>query len=244
VSVDDAESTTGRPALLILVRHGQSARNVVKKHNRFFLDDESRKSVQGIPDWQVPLTEEGHRQALVTGQGLRARHGVFDYVYHSGYRRTEATAAGILNAYPSEERDQMRVRVNPFIRERDNGYTYDMTTAEAEAAFPWLQAYWDTFGGWFARPPGGESLADVASRTYTFLNMLFRDRAGKRVLVVTHGGTLRCFRFLLERWTFDDVTREIDMYRTPNCCVVTYRFDDVNVRPRLETLNDVYGDWS
>jgi 2,3-bisphosphoglycerate-dependent phosphoglycerate mutase len=84
VSVDEAESTKGRPALLVLVRHGQSARNVVKKHNRFFLDDESRKSVQGIPDWQVPLTEEGHRQALVTGQGLRARHGVFDYVYHSG----------------------------------------------------------------------------------------------------------------------------------------------------------------
>jgi hypothetical protein len=34
-----------RPALLVLVRHGQSERNVAKKHNRFYLDDEARKGV-------------------------------------------------------------------------------------------------------------------------------------------------------------------------------------------------------
>jgi hypothetical protein len=31
-----------------------------------------------------------------------------------------------------------------------------MTTAEAEAAFPWLQPYWETYAPFFARPPGGE----------------------------------------------------------------------------------------
>lgn len=36
-------------ALLVLVRHGQSQRNVVNKKNRFYLDDESRQSVKGIP---------------------------------------------------------------------------------------------------------------------------------------------------------------------------------------------------
>jgi broad specificity phosphatase PhoE len=219
-----------RPELLVFVRHGESARNVAKKTNRFFLDDESRKAVQGIADWQVPLTDEGHRQAYDTGRTLRERFGVFDYVYHSGYRRTEDTASGILRAYPDAERAAMRVRANPFIRERDNGYTYDMTTAEAEAAFPWLQAYWDTFGPWFARPPGGESLSDVAGRAYLFLNMLFRDRAGQRVLVVTHGGTLRALRFLLERWTFDDVAALLDAYRTPNCCLLPYRFDQQSNR--------------
>ncbi len=119
----------GRPALIVLVRHGQSARNVAKKANRFFLDDESRKAVQGIADWQVPLTDEGHRQAFETGLALGGRFGTFDYVYHSGYRRTEETAAGILRAYPENDRAAMAVRANPFIRERDNGYTYDMTTA-------------------------------------------------------------------------------------------------------------------
>ena len=47
-----------RPALLVLVRHGESARNVVKKDNRFYLDDEARKSLKGVPDHRIPLTDE------------------------------------------------------------------------------------------------------------------------------------------------------------------------------------------
>ena len=58
----------------------------------------------------------------------------------------------------------MKERRNFYIRERDPGYTYDMTEAEAGSAFPWLAEYWQTFGGFFSRPPGGESLADVAAR--------------------------------------------------------------------------------
>ena len=81
-----------RPACLVVVRHAQSARNVAKKGNAFFLDDESRKAVQGIADHHVPITDEGRRQAEVTGQALRAEFGPFDYAYHSGYRRTQETA--------------------------------------------------------------------------------------------------------------------------------------------------------
>ena len=39
-----------RPSLLLLVRHGESQRNIAKKRNRLFLDDESRKAVRGTPD--------------------------------------------------------------------------------------------------------------------------------------------------------------------------------------------------
>lgn len=35
----------------------------------------------------------------------------------------------------------MTVRHHLFIRERDGGHTYDMTDAQASAAFPWLQDY-------------------------------------------------------------------------------------------------------
>jgi broad specificity phosphatase PhoE len=243
VQIEELDRDGGRPRLLVLVRHGESARNVVKKHNRFFLDDESRKAVQGIPDWQVPLTEAGRRQAALTGEGLRERFGTFDYVYHSGYRRAEETAQGIFTAYSEDQRRSMKMRMNPFIRERDNGYTYDMTTAEAESAFPWLQEYWETFGPWFSRPPGGESLADVAGRTSVFLNMVFRSHAGERILVVTHGGTLRAFRFLLERWTFEHAAAVLNAYHTPNCCITAYRFDSGSGRVELEDLNTVYGDW-
>ena len=84
----------------------------------------------------------------------------------------------------------MPVRHHLFVRERDAGHAYDMTDAEAQAAFPWLQEDWTTFGPFFARPPGGETLADVIERVYAFLQKLTRTMAGKRVLVVTHGGTI------------------------------------------------------
>jgi broad specificity phosphatase PhoE len=229
-----------RPSLLVLVRHAESARNVAKKGNTFFLDDESRKAVQGIADQHVPLTDEGRRQAELTGQVLRDEYGAFDYVYHSGYRRTQETAEHLLAAYTPQEREAMRVRQHLFLRERDAGWTYDMTTAEAEAAFPWLQAYWDTFGRFFARPPGGESLADVAERVYLFLGMLFRDRAGARVLVVSHGGTLRVFRYLLERWTHDEFVSKWDSDPVHNCAVTTYAFDRDGARLALRTLNAVH----
>ncbi len=196
-----------RPALLVLVRHGQSERNVIKKHNRFYLDDEARKSVQGVPDHKIKLTEEGHRQAKVTGVAVRDAFGSFDHVYHSGYRRTIETTDGILAAYPADERERMRVRHHLFIRERDGGHAYDMTDAEATAAFPWLQESWNTFGPFFARPPGGESLAQVCERVFTFLQKVARTMAGKRVLVVTHGGTLWCFRYVLEGWTYEEAER-------------------------------------
>jgi broad specificity phosphatase PhoE len=231
-----------RPASLVLVRHAQSARNVAKKGNAFFLDDESRKAVQGIPDQHVPITDEGRRQAELTGQALRREFGAFDYVYHSGYRRTEETSQQLLAAWPPAEREAMQVRPHLFVRERDAGWTYDMTTAEAAAAFPWLQGYWDMFGRFFARPPGGESFADVAERVYLFLGMLFRERAGQRVLVVTHGGTLRVFRYLLERWTHDEFIARWDADHVPNCAVTSYAFDPALKRLTLRTLNAVH--WS
>lgn len=140
------------------------------------------------------------------GDASGSKFGTFDYLYHSGYRRAAQTAELMLDAYSTEERAALQVRHNLFLREREPGFTYDMTTSEAQSAFPWLQEHWDTFGRFFARPPGGESLADVAQRVYLFLGTLFRDRVGARVLVVSHGGTMWMFRYLLERWSYDDAS--------------------------------------
>ena len=211
-----------RPALLVLVRHGESQRNVAKKRNRFFLDDEARKPIRGVPDHLIGLTEVGRAQALATGLALRDTFGTFDQLYHSGYRRTIETTDGLLEAYPPEVRAAIRIRHHLFIRERDQGHAYDMTDAEAAAAFPWLQDYWTMFGPFFARPPGGESLAQVCERVYAFLQKLARTMAGKRVLVVTHGGTIWCFRYVLERWTYEEAERRFQTEHIANCSVTSY----------------------
>lgn len=229
-----------RPALLVLVRHGQSQRNVVKKKNRFYLDDESRKSVKGIPDHLIALTEEGHRQSGITGRALKDTFGRFDHVVHSGYTRTIETTEGLLAAYSDEEKREMTLRHHLFIRERDGGHTYDMTDAEASAAFPWLQDYWNTFGPFFARPPGGESLAQVCERVYAFLQRLGRTMAGKRVLVVSHAGTLWCFRYVLERWTYAEAEHRFNTEPMPNCAVTWYRLDEAANRLNLGEASRVF----
>lgn len=230
----------GRPALLVIVRHAESARNQAKKGSVYFADDAARRVVHGTPDHLTELTENGHKQAIETGIAIRERFGAFDYVYTSGYARTEQTAQGILAAYSPAERERMHVRMNLFIRERDPGFAYDMTEEEAEAAFPWLNEYWRTFGGFMARPPGGESLADVVVRVHTFLDTLFRDRAGQKILVVTHGGTIRCFRFTLERWNYEQAQRWPAGQHPVNCGVTVYRVADTGDRMELHQYNQVY----
>ena len=167
----------------------------------------------------------------MTGVAIRDAFGSFDHVYHSGYTRTIETTDGILSAYPPEEREQMRVRHHLFIRERDGGHAYDMTDSEATTAFPWLQDYWNTFGPFFARPPGGESLAQVCERVFTFLQKVARTMAGKRVLVVTHGGTLWCIRYVLEGWTYEEAERRFLTEKILNCSVTSYRYDEGGPSP-------------
>ena len=229
-----------RPALLVLVRHGQSVRNVAKKGNIFFIDDESRRSVRGIPDHRIPLTPEGERQARATGAGLAEHVGSFDVIYHSGYERTRATAEGILGAFPEEQRATTRTHANLFIREREAGWTYDMTTEEAEAAFPYMREYWQTTGSFFARPPGGESLAEVVERVHTFMDILIRDHKGERVMVVTHGGTLRCFRFLLEGWDYERADTHLEDDAPLNCSVTTYTYSRARQHLQLQEYNRVF----
>lgn len=214
-----------RPSLLVLVRHGESLRNITPKRNRFYLDDEARRPVKGMPDHKVPLTDKGWEQARAAGLVVRNTFGVFDDVIHSGYRRTIETTEGLLEAYTREERARMRVRHHLFIREREQGHVYDMTDAEAAAAFPWLQDYWQMFGPFFARPPGGESLAQVCERVYTFLQKMARTMAGRRVLLVSHGGTIWCFRYVLERWTYEEAEERFRTESIPNASIVSYRLD-------------------
>ncbi len=228
-----------RPSLLVIVRHAESERNKIRGGNIYFNDDDERTPIKGIPDHEIHITPEGGERAEKTGIVLRERFGIFDYAYHSGYKRTIETLDQMLAAYPEVERNKIRVRMNPFIRERDPGHAYDMTKEEAEKNFPWLPEYWQTFGGFFAQPPGGESLAKATERVYLFLNTLFRDRAGKKVLVTTHGGTIRCFRFLLEHWGYEQAIKWPPGQSPANCGVTVYEYDHSTERLILKEYNTV-----
>ena len=229
---------TKHPHTLVLVRHAESQRNVAKKTNGFFTDDESRGSLRATADHHVPLTELGVRQAEAAGRALRQRYARFDAVYHSGYRRTVETAEGVLSAWSEAERAAMPVAHDLYVRERDVGFGWDMTTVEAQGAFPWLQEYWRTMGPFFARPPGGESVAEVCARVQTFLARLGVEHAGEVVLVVTHGITLRAFRYLLEGWTYDEMELNLRHHAPRNASVTVYQSS--GERLRLTSVDEVF----
>lgn len=230
----------GRPVELIIIRHAESARNKAKKGSTYFADEYARREVVGIPDHLIQITSEGIRQAIAAGIGIRDNYGIPSYLYHSGYARTKETAEVILSAYDEKARAKIKVRENLFIRERDAGHCYDMTEEEALKYFPYLQKYWKTFGGFMAVPPGGESLAQMAERVYLFLNMIFRDRAGQKVFIVTHGGTIRLFRYLLEHWSYEQALKWPEGQSPKNCGVTVYRFNEKEERLRLAEYNRVF----
>jgi 2,3-bisphosphoglycerate-dependent phosphoglycerate mutase len=229
-----------RPSLLVIARHAQSMRNAVKKGNLYFPDEETREPIKGIPDYKIPLTEKGKKQAIILGKALNNRFGLFDYIYHSGYTRTRQTLDGILSGYAQEEINEMQIRFDPSIRERHPGYTYEMTQEEAESAFPYIADHWSTFGGFFAQPPGGESLADVSIRTLSFLNMIFRKRIGEKVLLVTHGGTIKSFRFNLEDWGYDQILQIPKGQNPRNCGITVYEYSHAEKKLILKEYNTVY----
>lgn len=229
-----------RPLLLVIVRHAESERNVAKKGNVYFPDEESVACVKGVPDHDIPITERGVEQARITGVHIRERFGMFDVVYDSGYLRTRQTRDEMLKAYSVEERAIMKLRTSDRIRERDSGYTYDMTTTEVDEHFPWLKAYWREFGHFYARPPGGESQSDVCERVYRFIGNLFSVRAGQKVLVITHGHAARAFRYNLEKWTGKMYVEKTKGTELKNCGLIVYRYDVKTRRLELREHGTTY----
>lgn len=230
----------GYPMLVVLSRHARSLRNEVKKGNIYLPDDESAALVQGIPDHRVPITEFGWEQARQTGRAIRERFGLFDAWYTSGYLRTGQTLEGILEAYTEAERQSMIVRTNPLIAERQAGYTYNMTTEQANFHFPYLQEHWELQGPFFGVPPGGESQYMVYTRTKFFKHQLKDTKAGLKVFAETHGGTTRALRMNYEHWTPEEYIAQYAADPPQNCGVTVYQFSPKTGTMELVEYNTVY----
>jgi 2,3-bisphosphoglycerate-dependent phosphoglycerate mutase len=210
------------PNRIVLVRHAQSLLNLIKGDARFLPSEKAKEILKRTPDHLIELTPKGIDMAKQTGKALKKHYGVFDAVYDSGYRRAVQTRVCILKAYAPYERKKMRVFSTPLIREREGGYIYNMTQTDSETAFPWLQEYWDATGPLFARPPGGESIADVYVRAYMFLDMLTQSFCDKSVLVITHGRFITAFRACLENWNHEQIEQCLVSNRPSNCSITTY----------------------
>jgi len=155
-------------ATLYLVRHGETTFNA-----------EGR--IQGHLD--APLTELGLRQAEAISRRLKS--DTFAAVYSSDLGRASVTAEIIARPHG------LPVNATPLLREVSLGVIEGLTRAEVAEKYPaglhvWRQEPTKQ------RPPGGETLEQVARRCAEFLECtLPHHAASDRLLLVCHGGSMR-----------------------------------------------------
>ncbi len=117
-------------------------------------------------------------------------------VVTSPYRRARETARIALAQVSTP--DGLVVRTDERLRDRELGVLEMVTIAAAGKRFPDEVRRREWMSDFLYRPPGGESMADVALRLRTFLAdalLRYRDR---RVLVVGHDATVLMLRLIIE----------------------------------------------
>lgn len=110
------------PHHLVIVRHGESERNVRKQAARESATTESFGN--GIRDMDTVLTENGTRQAVLTGQLLASLYQ-FDVAFSSPYLRAVQTADAILQAYQAPPLRILEERIRELEFGMVDGLTWD-----------------------------------------------------------------------------------------------------------------------
>ena len=152
---------------LLVIRHGETDWN---RQHRF----------QGQID--VPLNDIGLAQA-----GRLGRHLVdepIDVLISSDLQRARSTADAL--AQPRG----LQPQVDPLWREQGFGLLEGLDVPTIRSRHADLWSSWTRHDADYALPGGGESNAIFHARVMRALRAVLLDHAGRRVVVVTHGGVL------------------------------------------------------
>ncbi len=176
---------------LILLRHGQSVWNLENKFTGFV---------------DVGLSDKGYEEAKYSGELLSDIR--FDVVFCSTLIRAKKTAEIVLEVtgetnehlLSNDDTDGLKFNMicDPDLRERDYGDLSGLNKDETREKYGVEQVkIWRR--GYDTPPPNGESLKDVVARVepYYLKHIKPEVDAGKNVLLVAHGNTLRAMMIVL-----------------------------------------------
>ena len=224
------------PALLWIVRHGQSAGNVARDAaeaaGHALIDVEFR-------DIDTPLSDLGVEQSRALGRWFAnlpdpERPQV---VLASPYVRARDTARLVLEEAGWHAGKDVRLRVDERLREKEFGILDRLTKFGIRQKYPELDAQRGHVGKFYFRPPGGESWCDVILRLRSLTEMITREHGGERVLVVAHQVIVNCMRYLLEELDEAAILAIDRLGDVPNCAVTSYRRDAVSGRLGADLVN-------
>lgn len=217
-------------AQLVLLRHGHSEWNI---SNRF----------TGWTD--IVLTEQGLAEATLAGQRLAEAGWHFDEVHLSVLQRTRQTAENLLQAM---QHPPVPLFTSWRLNERHYGALQGLNKQEIFTAWGEEQSFkW--WRGYAERPPAlaqddprhprfdrlyqqippehlpaTESLADCLQRVLPYWRdtLLPRLQANRRLLVVSHGNTLRSLLMHLQKLTIE----EVEQLEIPSAIPLFCRLND------------------
>ena len=150
---------------LILVRHGETEWNVLRRY-------------QGQTD--IPLSARGKQQAELVAERLVGQK--IDAVYASDLSRAWETAQIIA------EKNGLEVSPEQRLRELKFGVLEGLTFDEAETRYPDMIAAWlEDFNN---TPEGAETIASFNVRVASLMDDFKRKHDEEIVLLVGHGGSL------------------------------------------------------
>jgi broad specificity phosphatase PhoE len=193
-----------KPKRIILVRHGESQGNIDKT------------IYSKIPDYAVPLTDNGKHQAFWAGPKIRKALSIDSYIdkpqvffYVSPFRRTRETFQEIAKDFNERE---YQYREDPRLIEQM--WSGRMPTGFDEEQEKEREGY----GSFYYRFDGGENILDCYIRVSSFLDTLFRDFEKKdfpeNVVIIAHGMLNRVFLMRWFHWTVE----EFEMLSNPKNC--------------------------
>ncbi len=232
------------PSSLTLIRHGQSAYNILraqKQQDPLYIELKARynagdtspamlalagevkeKYALGVGDYSTPLTQEGERQAIQTGEVLYSENKPLpDVVIYSPYLRTQQTLEGLCTRW-QQLRDVRHVE-DDRIREQEHGLAIVYNDWRVFHTFhPEQRELKKLQGNYWYQYPQGESIAQVRDRVRSMLTTLVREYSGKRVLLVTHHLTILSIRATLERLTPEGFIALDKKDKPVNCGVTEY----------------------
>lgn len=157
---------------ILLIRHGETAWNAVKR-------------LQGFCD--VPLNEEGVRQAESLAAALQTERVAA--VYASDLQRAQQTAAAIARS------GGLTVQTDADLRERCFGAFEGLLYAEIGARYPQAYAAWQARDADACLPDGrhaAETLRVFSARALGGIARIAARHVGGRIAIVSHGGVLEC----------------------------------------------------
>lgn len=194
---------------LILVRHGETSWNVVRR-------------IQGGSQ-EVQLNHRGQEQAQKVALALRRER--LEAIYSSPRERALDTARAIAEPH------NLEVFIKAGLREIETGLVGGMTVEECHQAFPQFWKEWRE-GIEPLRWPGGESLAEVVDRVKPVVAGIRQRHSTGTVVVVSHIYTMSA----LLLWALGLRLNQYPRLRLEPASITVLRWD--GERPALALFND------